>query len=322
MSRSLKAVAVALTAAVLTLGVAGPALAENPEPETREVTLTITDRDDSGTGSPTIWARDTFERNVKITGGPNYQFPELADDPVELKKAETEANERFAEKRSLKFDVCTIVKMWNLRWKYEAVVADDGTFVTTNSSATGSPGEGKSLVKDAEGTFAGGATAKFYAPAHWCSFQKDKYDGQTKTGQQTGSTSEFIAKLFKKNGYTEIVAKHEGGPLTKWEWKYTRCAETAGEEVWVNGKAGNSGDVRGTACPTPSASPTPTTASPRPTLASPSLSPAGGTAGGGDLPLTGPGVTVVALGGLALLVAGAVAVIVTRRRRDGATFAA
>lgn len=320
MSRSLKAAAVVLTAAALTLGVAVPASAQDPGPEVRTVDLTITDREDTGTGNPTIWALDTFKRKVTVTGGPNYQFPELADNPVELKKAETEANERFAEKRSPKFDVCTIVKMWKLRWKYEAVVSDDGTFVTTNSSATGSPGAGKSLVKDAEGTFVGGATAKLYAPAHWCSFRGDKYDGVEVSGSETGSTSEFIVKLFKKNGYPTIVAKHEGGLLTKWEWKYTRCAKTSGEEVWVNGKAGNSGDVRGTACPTPSASPSPTTAAPTPTR--PSTSPVGGTAGGGDLPLTGPGVTAVALGGLALLVAGAVAVMIARRRRDGATFVA
>lgn len=298
---------------VTTLGLAmsGPAHAENPKPEKREVSLQVIDRPDSGTGSPTYWAHDTFKRNVTVLGGPNYQFPELAS--VDATASEKEAQATVAEKLRLKVNICTIVKQFGLVWKYEATVEDDGTFVTLNDSPTGSPGEGKSLVKDAEGTFVGGATAKFYAPAHWCSFRGEKYNGKTVPGTETGSTGEFIGKLFKKDGYPAIKPKHKD-LLVKWGWTYTRCAETTNAERWVNAKSGNEGDIRGVVCPTPEATPSPT---PSVGVTSISPSPAGGVAGGdGDqLPKTGAGVAALVAGGGVLVLIGAGVLVLQRRRR-------
>lgn len=250
------------------------------------IALTITDRADSGTGSPTIWAKDTFKRAVEVTTEAEYEQPRLD--------------------KTAPLVLCDVVKKDRLVWTYTVVVKDSGTFKTTNNSATGSPGEGKSLIKDAVGTFTGGATATVIAPAHWCTWEGDKYDGGTISGELTGSTSQFIDKLF---GSWKSDVK-----LTKWGWVYERCAGTGGAEKWTNAMAGNTGDIRGAACPSPSASPS-ASASPAPAV---STSPVAAT-----LPLTGSTPGTIALVAVSLLILGGLALgglaVWNRRRASGLT---
>jgi hypothetical protein len=274
------------TALAVTVFAQPASAAPNAMDTSAAIELTTTDRADTGTGSPTVWAKDTFDRLVEVTTDAEYLHPRL------LTKTSPEV-------------LCDVVKQEGLLWKYKIVVKDDGTFKTANNSATGSPGKGKSLIKDAVGTFSGGAVAVAIAPAHWCSWTGDDYDGGTISGELTGSTSQFLGKLF---------GKHANVDMGKWSWTYERCAGTADAEKWVNASTGNDGDIRGTACPSPSPSPSASvSASPAPGV---STSPVAGT-----LPLTGakPGsfvlaaLTLLALGGLAL---GGLAVW-NRRRMNG-----
>ena len=287
------AFAALLGAALVVASAAPAAAAPGPVDTSTSIELTITDRADSGAGTPGVWAKDTFTRKVEVTTEATYGQVEL------LTKPAPEV-------------LCDVVKQDKLFWTYVVVVKDSGTFKTANNSATGSPGAGESLIKDATGTFNGGATAVVVAPAHWCTWKGDSYHNGVISGELTGSTSHFIDKLFGQDANIE---------LTKWGWTYERCAGTAGAEKWINAKDGNSGDIRGAACPSPSASPS-VSASP---VASASPAPAVSTSPvSATLPLTGsaPGnialvaVSMLALGGLAL---GGLAVWNRRRIDDMAS---
>lgn len=284
------------------LAISAPAYATGPE--TKTVALKITDRDDSGFGTPTVWARDTFNRKVTVVGGPEY-FTENGE-PVVRTQSLTEV------------PTCAVVADSKLLWKYTATVLDNGTFVTLNTNTTGSPGKGEALKAGAEGTIKGGALATFYAPAHWCSFVQ-RYDGAVVTGSQVGSTSEFLAKLFGKND-----AKLTDFAMPRWSWTYERCVGTDGAEKWVNkldAAKGTSGDINGDVCPTQSPSPSPSSPSASPTTTSPSHTTTPPVAGGNDngsggLPVTGAKAgTIFGVGG-AVLVIGAIAYVAARKRRD------
>jgi hypothetical protein len=278
----------ALLGVALAAAAAAPAsAAPNAMDTSAAIELTITDRADSGTGSPTVWAKDTFTRKIEVTTEAKYEHDSVAKTAPEV--------------------LCDVVKKDHLVWEYVAVVTDSGQFKTANNSAVGSPGAGVSLIKDAVGTFIGGATAKITAPAHWCSWAGDDYNGGTVSGELTGSTSQFLGKLFGK--YADV-------DLIKWAWAYNRCAGTDGAEKWVNALTGNSGDIRGVACPSPAASPSAST-SPAPAV---STSPAAAT-----LPLTGAKTgtilwTSLLLLGFGVLVLGGLAVW-NRRRMNGLTSA-
>lgn len=316
---------------VLALGgvfTATSAMADPPKEMDRQtvVSLTIKDRADSGKGTPTDWADDTFARKVTLSTRGIYQNQ---SEEIALRAAEA------ARTRTL----CDLVKQENLVWQYTAVVEDSGTFTTRHRSATGSPGEGGILVKGATGTFVGGARASIFAPAHWCSLV-NRYNGATIEGSQSGSTSEFLPKLFSKDG-----AKAEA-TLTSWGWTYERCVGTDGHEKWVNADKGNDGDIHGAACPTPSPSPSESESpsespSPSPSTSSPTATPtatatatptetATATAtpttslspvdNSGALPVTGEGggpYKLIAVGafGVILISVGALILLGARRRR-------
>ena len=269
-------VAVALVALVATPATAAP----NEMDASTAIELTITDRADSGTGSPTAWAKDTFKRTVEVTTEALYGHDNEFKTTPEV--------------------LCDVVKRDRLVWEYVVVVKDSGQFKTVNNSATGSPGAGASLIKDAVGTFTGGAIANVSAPAHWCSWAGDDYNGGTVSGELTGSTGQFISRLFGEKSEVKLV---------KWAWTYERCAGTDSAEKWVNSKGGNTGDIRGVACPSPSPS------------ASDSRAPAVSTSPvAATLPLTGAKSGSVLLAAMSLLAVGILALgglaIWNRRRRN------
>lgn len=282
-----------IVASLLTVGgalaFAAPASAE-PEgslDDKKTLSVQVTEREDSGKGSPTIWAKDTFKRSLTIT----FEG-EVAQDG-DVAKTEVVTPPEI---------ICADVIEKDLTWKYKMVGIDTGTFVTVSDSATGSPGDGAKLIKGAEGNFSGGFTATFEAPAYWCSFDKD-----TTAEQRAGaSSSEYPKLLFSTVDKVEMPA---------WTWKYTRCTNAkytqASAETWTNGIEGNTGDILGKPC---DLKPAPTTPAATPTT--------GGTALP-TLPLTGEGggtnwTAVIAIVGSSILVVGTALVLMTRKRRFAA----
>lgn len=248
---------------------------------TKTLTVQVADRDDSGKGSPTTWARDTFKRNLTITTeGPaqDAESKTMQQTPVE--------------------QICATVKEADLRWNYKMVSQDEGAFVTISNSATGSPGEGKSLVKGATGSFKGGFTATFEAPAFWCS-----YDSETTAEQRKNtSSSEYPGLLFGD----EV----KGVDMPKWSWDYTRCAGKTyvknSYEKWTNSAAGNTGDIRGAKCvdkPAP------------PTTAPPTDEPTGAPGARPTLPKTGPSGALFLGIGLIAVAGGTILFVVARPKR-------
>jgi hypothetical protein len=248
---------------------------------TKTLTVQVADRDDSGKGSPTTWARDTFKRDLTITTeGPaqDAESKTMQQTPVE--------------------QICETVKKVGLRWNYKMVGQDEGAFVTVSDSATGSPGEGKSLVKGATGSFKGGFTATFEAPAFWCS-----YDSETNAEQRKNtSSSEYPGLLFGD----EV----KGVDMPKWSWDYTRCAGKTyvkdSYEKWTNGAAGNTGDIRGAKCvdkPVPPAATTPPVTAPP--VAAPEKT----------LPKTGPSGALFLGVGLIAVAGGSILYVVAQPKR-------
>lgn len=273
----------------LALAAPAQAAADSPLDTSRTLSVQVNARPDSGKGTPTDWAKDTFKRNLTIKTEPISQ-------DAEAKTVPTTPTEQL----------CAWVGEHKLTQKYTMTGVDAGTFETISDSATGSPGAGAPLVKGAKGEFKGGFTATFEAPAFWCT-----YSGKVSAEQATNTgSSGYPALLF--DGAASV-------DLTKWQWTYTRCAgkayTEASAEKWTNGKDGNSGDVLGKACvkapvsTTPPATP-PATVGPKPS----------------ELPLTGPGDGVNPLAILLpiafVLVAGGTGAVLMRRRRDNPTFSA
>lgn len=268
-----------LTASTVAL-TAGPAQAVEPKPEHKTVATMVTERADGGNHG--VWATDTIKRSVALTGGPEYVQPDAA---AKLAQARTEQPD---------VTLCTLVNTFHLRWNYTAKVSDAGTFVTIDGK---SPNEGKELKAGTKGSVEGSFTATFTAPAHWCTFDDKALNGKTVKGDQAPKTSEWVKSLFTE-GFTGDSINND------WTWTYTTCAEKwwdAADPKSNDGETDAAGDITGKACPTPA----PTTPA-----APPATAP--GTAGG--LPVTGTSLPLIAGGGVALLVMGAAAMWLTRRR--------
>jgi hypothetical protein len=134
---------------------------------------------------------------------------------------------------------------------YTATVADDGTF---NTNAGLSPAGAVTIVAGIKGTVKGGFTATFTAPAGFAGYQGN-FNGNSYNGTAPSSSSDWVAKT-----YGNVEGFQMGKNLVDWKWTYKSCSET-----WVNADAGNSGDITGKDCPSPtptnspSPSPSPTT---------------------------------------------------------------
>jgi hypothetical protein len=279
----------------LSLAFAGSAQAAEPaEPETRTVTTHVVNREDHGHGSPppAVWALDTFDRTVTLTGGPGYVLPtaaaaETADAPtIDSQIAET-------KKEYPQFTLCDLVKHLHLIWAYHAVVEDDGTFVT-KAGATLSPNNGAALLGGMPGTMEGGFTADLLAPAHWCTFDASDLDGETVDGSDAPSTPTWVPSLFG----SERKAINDD-----WAWTYRTCIEKwwdAADEDSNDGQSEEAGDITGLPCPT---TPAPTTP---PVVINQ-----------GQLPVTGASVTSVIGVGAGLVLTGILLIVglfVSRRR--------
>jgi hypothetical protein len=185
-----------------------------------------------------------------------------------------------------KLRVCVASKPATGDWTYKATVTDKGTFVTLAGDSPGA-GAAAKLKGGFKGDVDGGFTASFTAPKDW--------DGSLVKPAPGTPTGEWVAKAF-------LGAKFDTkGAVAGWKWEYTTCAG----EKWVNAEKGNSGDITEKVCPTPTKSPT-TKPTATPAATAPGAS--------GGLPVTGTSLPLIAGGGLALLVVGAGAVWLTRRR--------
>lgn len=288
------AAAVALVSAFGVLALASPAQATDPAPEHRSVTTTMTDRDESGNHG--IWARDRLVRTVVLTGGPAYVVPDGES-----------AESLTAKVAGQDGDLCGSVKALNLRWRYHADVRDAGSFVTIAGDAL-SPNSGVALVGGVRGEVAGGFTADFTAPAHWCSFDASALDGKTVAGDDAPATSAWLKTLFTA-GFDGVAINDD------WSWTYTTCAEKwwdAADPASHDGESDAAGDITGAPCPTPSVTAT-RTGSAGATAGSGGTS---GGRGGSSLPVTGSRVPMLAAGaGLGLLAVGAVLLVAALRRR-------
>ncbi len=277
--------------------VAAPAQAEEPGKESRTVITNLVDHPDHGNGTPEVWALDTFARTFEITGGPEYvrhPQPSFAADEAEL-EVPADIDEQVAEAKKEpdpEFNVCDLVKQFRLRWEYHAVAADEGTFKTL-AGATRSPEAGAALLGDVPGTLVGGFSANFTAPAHWCSFDTSWLDGTISNGKAPRS-SEWVQTLFGDKAKGDLINND-------WTWTYTTCSEE-----WMETGDGNTGDITGKPCATPSPSPSTT---PPPVVVN-----------SAQLPVTGASVsTVVAAGaGMVLLGIAMLGGLALSRRRQQA----
>jgi LPXTG-motif cell wall-anchored protein len=280
--RMIGAVGALILAASTVALTAGPAQAVEPKPEHKTVTTKVTDRPDGGNHG--VWATDSITRKVVLTGGPGYVLPDAAAKVAQARSAQPDVT------------ICTLVEKFGLSWNYTAKVTDKGTFVTVDGK---SPNAGKDLKAGTKGTVEGSFTATFTAPAHWCTFDPKALQGKTVKGDQAPKTSEWVKSLF--------TAGFDGNSINDdWSWTYTTCAEKwwdAADPASNDGETDAAGDITGMVC----VEPTPSNPAP------PAVEPAPGA--GGGLPVTGTSVPLFAGGGLALLVIGAGAVWLTRRRR-------
>lgn len=213
-------------------------------------------------------------------------------------------------------------------WTYTAKVEDSGEFVTLAGTSPGD--QAKPLAVGLKGTVNGGFAGTFTAPK-WITTE------DLKTPAKDTATGEWVntavpGAKFNLNG-------------SDWKWTYNLCGEHG--EWWVNAEAGNSGDITGLPCPTPSESQSPdpsdspdptqsptvepsesqtqdpgTTISPTPTqstiVAAPPMDNAGN---GGSLPVTGSskGALLYTVGfGVLLLSVGVSAFWWARKRRNAA----
>jgi hypothetical protein len=249
--------------------------AQAAPPEAEHQTVTTTLTDRADGGNHGVWATDTITRTVALTGGPEYVQP-----PAAAKDAQP--------------NVCTFVEKLGLRWNYTAKVTDTGKFVTLDGK---SPNAGKDLKAGTKGTVGGSFTATFTAPAHWCTFEDKALNGKTVKGDQAPKTSEWVKSLFT-DGFTGASINND------WTWTYTTCSEKwwdAADAKSNDGETDAAGDITGKACSVPA-----------PTTPAPPATTAPGAAGG--LPVTGTSLPLIAGGGVALLLVGAGAVWLTRRR--------
>lgn len=179
---------------------------------------------------------------------------------------------------------------------YTAKLTDEGTFVTLEGDSL-SPGGGQPLKGGVPGTLTGSAEYKFAAAPGFTTFDASHLDGKTLSGAPGGdnpTTGDWVKSMFSDYvGYNEVFNN-------SWSWTYKSCAG----ETWTNQAkelGGNSGDITGSEpCPEPAPSPEP---KPSPDK------------DGDELAATGTDVTTFAYAGVALVLLGAVAVLIASRRR-------
>jgi LPXTG-motif cell wall-anchored protein len=189
--------------------------------------------------------------------------------------------------------------------EYTATVHDVGTFVTLGG-ANLAPDHGGALIAGVTGTVDGGFTATFTAKAGFEGFDDSNLKNTTVTGDPASpqtpanpSTGQWVKSMFP------AATSFNGNSLDddSWKWTYKTC-----NEQWIDAAdalGGHTGNITGSpACPAP----TPTPASPTPT------GPLGGITGplGG---VTGTDVTWYLAVGAALVVGGALFLVIGRRRR-------
>jgi LPXTG-motif cell wall-anchored protein len=183
--------------------------------------------------------------------------------------------------------VCAIATPAEGDWTYRANVGDIGTFTT---AAGDSPDGTATLKGGVKGKVEGGFKAGFTAPKSW--------DGKATltTPAASTSTSDWVKTAFPGAKFDSA------GAVAAWAWTYRTACES-----WTNAEAGNSGDITERVCPT-------TSPTARPTAYRPTVAPPATTGPGGALPVTGTSLPLYVGGGIALLVVGAGAVWLTRRR--------
>jgi hypothetical protein len=196
--------------AVTMLGVLASATPANATtPDCRTVVSHLTDRPDSGNHG--TWANDTATRTVLVCHIPAVVLAEAKSVIVE-------------------------------GWTYGAKLTDEGTFVTAGGAHL-SPNNGHALLADVPGTFTGGFTTTFQAPADWQFWNGAALDGHTFTGTPGGAnptTSNWVKALWTSGFEGDSIGKD-------WSWTYKTC-----NEQWVDANANESGttaaagDITGT----------------------------------------------------------------------------
>lgn len=188
-------------------------------------------------------------------------------------------------------------------WAYQAVVTDEGTFVTQGGNGL-SPNKGNNLKGGVKGKVTGQFKVDFTAPRCWGGYLGHK-------GSQDTSTGDWVKTVW--GGEIQITTNLG----SNYAWTYKTACET-----WLDaynnddGQASGAGDITGKVCPEPpkpspsaTATVTPTRPSTSPPAASLSAVPV-------SLPVTGSGASTVALIAVGLLAVGGLATFLTRRRRN------
>lgn len=280
----LTAAALIVLMAVLLGQPAGAATTPTPATDCKTVVTHLANRPDHGHGTPDVWALDTMTRTVEV----------CAQQPAQNAAVAIET------------------------WTYTATLTDVGTFLT-QAGPTGSPNDGKPLVGGVAGALQGKAIFnKFTAPHDWIAWDPSAVDGKNFNGTEPGSTGDWL-KLLWKDGL-----KQSG--IDSYAWIYQTCVgkivRKGYVEQWVDsssnhdGQDASAGDITGKRCPTGSPSPSATTPSALPSLPLP-------TTPGVSLPVTGSNVPLLIGGGVTLVTAGAVLLVLTlRRRRNRVEFTA
>lgn len=194
-----RAVAVASAVVLVALGVSTAASAAptpSPAPECKTVTSQITDRPDSAT-SGGDWAKDTFKRTAVVCVVSKHDEVKTTEKPTVPVQS----------------------------WAYNIKIVDDGAFVTTRTT---SPQAGAPMINGLKGTFKGGASADFEAPADWLGFSD-----ATVHNSNAFDTSTWMSKLWK-DGFQRADKTYV------WGWTYALC-----NEQWENASGGNDGDITG-----------------------------------------------------------------------------
>lgn len=295
MKRAFTLTASAFVAAGAATLVATPASAENgvqaqdckTGPET--VVTHLVDRPDNSRSG--VWALDTMDRKVTIT---KVQATQPAAAAAVAKGADL--------------------------WAYQAVVTDEGSFVT-KAGQNLSPNKGAKLLGGVKGKVSGKFIVDFAAPKCFKGY-KGNFNGETYKGSAPTGTDKWVPAVW--GGEIQVLADMG----TNYKWTYTTCSEQ-----WLtaynngDGLAPGAGDITGKgyaecSAPKPSAS----ASAPAP---APSASVAPGTGGGQpapttpaaaapSLPVTGSKIPYIVGSAFALVGVGVGAVFLARRRRFAA----
>lgn len=281
-------------AAAATTLVANPASAENrvqaqdckTGPET--VVTHLVDRPDTGHGTDNegVWALNKMDRKVTITKVAATQ-PAAAAKGADM-------------------------------WAYQAVVTDEGTFVTKAGQHL-SPNKGDKLQGNVKGKVSGTFTVDFAAPKCFKGYEGN-FNGETFTGTAPTGTSKWVPEVW--GGEINVIADLG----TNYKWTYTTCSEQ-----WLtaynngDGQAPGAGDITGKGyaeCSAPKPSASASAPAPAPSVA-PSVAPGRGggqpapttPAAAPSLPITGSKIPYIVGSAVALLGVGAGALFLSRRRR-------